>query len=648
MSKEYDVIIVGAGVSGALTAWKLGEKGYKVLLLEAGIGRNGLARRQEWVDRFRKNPIKTPNSPYPVNDKAPTPDAGHPNAYYRYRQPDGKPSSESPAMGPVPGEGIVRDELSPSQKGSWFQSTYNRTEGGTTWHWLGTSFRFAPNDFKLKSTYGRGFDWPINYDEIEPWYTLAEHTIGIAGPPKGETDFGKFRSAPYPMPEVPQSYADMQVVAAVQGQKFHDPWTGEAYPLEVSPTPQSRNTTPGYGGRPQCKGSSSCIPICPIQAKYDATQHVQLALQTGNVELICEAVTYKVLVESDQENAPARGVVYRDYQMQDHEVSGKIVILAAHAIENAKILLNSPWKEGVTVANSSDQVGRNLADHPVSLIYAMVDDPLYPYRGPLSTSGIESLKDGPFRKYRGAFRMEMGNDGWLWPTYGPYNTPVDVMTHYGKTPSDLINEGKVPVYGKELAETTSDLLSRQHRFGCLAEQLPNENFRVKLPTEPFNPRNPDYEAFDHLGLPRPILSYGIDEYAKRSLNASVDACVQVYKQMIREPRIQYNYVDDKGAIQIDTERSDPPAEGQPYGGYNIFVREGWSGAGHVMGTHRMGDDPKDSVTDKYQRCWDHKNLFLLGSGLWPSYTASNPTQTIMALSLWAADTIDLQLQGKVS
>ncbi len=662
---DYDVVLVGAGVCGSLLAWKLGSKGYKVLILEAGKGPNGLKQRHEFLNHFKENPIKSPNSPYPLNPKAPQPAVGHPDpeiktnpwAYYVYQQPDGTPSPNNPAMGPIPNkeDGIVSPALQPDAQGSWFQSSYNRLNGGTTWHWLGTSFRFNPNDFRLWSKYQpqfteqdgtqiRGYDWPLSYDDLEPWYTLAEHTVGIAASAKGQDYLGIWRSAPYPMPEIPPSYSDQQFSDAMQGMEYYDPWVKKSYKVQVSPTPQARNSTPGYGGRPQCKGSSSCIPICPIQAKYDATQHLELALKTGNVTIQNEATVHRVLVDSEAQGAPATGVIYRDYDGKDHTVSGRIIALTSHAVENAKVLLNSPWKNGTTVANSSDQVGRNLADHPVSLIYALHDEPVYPYRGPLSTSGVEVLKDGEFRKYRGCFRMELGNDGWLWPTYGPYNTPTDVMTHYGKNAQQLIDEKKVPVYGKELADQVTDLVSRQSRIGCLTEQLPHPDYRVTLPSGAFDPKKPDYNQFDQLGLPRPILSYGINEYAKRSLNATVDISVQLYKRLIKKPRVQYNYIDASGNTVIDTARSDAPDDTQPYGGYNIYVREGWAGAGHLMGTHRMGDDPKTSVTDKYQRCHDHNNLFLLGSGLWPSYTASNPTLTIMALALWAGETIDEQLK----
>jgi len=511
------------------------------------------------------------------------------------------------------------------------------------WHWLGTSLRFLPHDLKLQSTYNpqvdglHAYDWPLDYDELEPWYGLAEQTIGVSGAATGQDYLGLTRSSPFPMPLIPLSYLDNQFIAATKGMQFED--NGQKYPMLVSSTPQGRNSIPGFGNRPQCKGSTSCIPICPIQAKYDPTQHIELAKQTGDVEFRSQAVAYQVVVDASDTSTTPRisEIKYKTYTDSgpgpEGSVSGKIFVLCAHAIENAKLLLMSPWKTNTTVANTSDQVGRNLADHPVSLVYALVDDPVYPYRGPLATSGIESLRDGAFRSQRGCFRMEIGNDGWSWPTYGPYNTPADFMSRFGKSPQQLIDAGQVPLYGQALAEQVKENLTRQSRIGCLAEGLPNPDYRVTLSTE-----------LDDLGIPRPQLAYGIDEYAKRSLNASVEACLQVYKALIKNPRIQYNWVDNTGT-HVDTARSDEPDPDQPYNGYNLFVREGWAGAGHIMGTHRMGDDPGTSVTDANCICHDHPNLYLMGSGLWPSYTAANPTLTIAALALRATKNIDTQLKA---
>ena len=133
------------------------------------------------------------------------------------------------------------------------------------------------------------------------------------------------------------------------------------------------------------------------------------------------------------------------------------------------------------------------------------------------------------------------------------------------TPSILLNQN---LYGQALTTQVAQTLTRQTRIGCLAEQLPNPDFRVTLS-----------QTTDALGIPQPALSYGIDPYGQCSLSAAVAASVQIFKRLIAKPVVQYNYTDwSTGGLLVDTDRSDP---GTP----NIFVREGWAGAGHLMGTH---------------------------------------------------------------
>jgi choline dehydrogenase-like flavoprotein len=635
---DCDVVIVGAGIAGSLVAWKLGSQGVKVIVLESGPGNQNLAQRQSYVDQFKMS-----GAPYPLRSAALKNEDFFTNAT-NYYQEEPQPR---PAQGPLGAEtnaitepfseyDIISTDV--STKGDWFQSNYERQIGGATWHWLGTSLRLLPNDFKLQSTYNptvpgglTAHDWPLSYNDIEPWYGVAEHTIGVSGPDAGEDYLGITRSSGYPMPGIPQSYLDQQVVTAIQGETFYDGWTKQNYPLRVAPTPQARNSDPGFGGRPQCQGSSSCIPICPIQAKYDATQHIQLAQQTGNVEFRVQSVAYQVVADTTNPSLPITKVLYKTWQTDAGgnvtsklgQVTGKIYVLAAHAIENAKLLLNSPCGT-ITVANQSDQVGRNLADHPTSLVYALTDNPVYGYRGPLSTSGVESLRDGGFRTYRGAFRMEIGNDGWSWPINDPYTTPMNLV---GAPPTNTAPGSGI--WGQALAQQVANTLTRQIRIGCLTEQLPNPNFRVQLSG-----------VLDALGIPMPQLSYGIDPYGRRALAAAVAASVQIFKSMIKNPVVQWNYeefLDANGTIVVDQARTTDT--GTP----NIFIREGWAGAGHVMGTHRMGSDPTMSVVEGTQKAHGHPNLFLLGSGNWPSYATGNPTLTISALSLWAADTIQKQL-----
>src|SRR5690606_25819643 len=142
-----DVIIVGSGVAGALIADQLAGAGVSVAILEAGDE----VDRADAVDMFHNALIKTPESAYPVG-----PDADHPLSWdpdYYYRQ-----------VGPAK-----------------FKSTHIKAVGGTTWHWLGTAIRMAPEDFRLKSEHGRGVDWPVSYDELESYYARAEVELGVAG-----------------------------------------------------------------------------------------------------------------------------------------------------------------------------------------------------------------------------------------------------------------------------------------------------------------------------------------------------------------------------------------------------------------------------------------------------------------------------------
>ncbi len=100
--------------------------------------------------------------------------------------------------------------------------------------------------------------------------------------------------------------------------------------------------------------------------------------------------------------------------------TGRVVVLAAHAIETPRILLLSTG-----LANGSQTVGRYLMDHPSKMSYGLAREPLFPFRGPPSTSGIDVLRDGPFRSKRGAFRTTLRNDGWTWPTGSPRGGATD-------------------------------------------------------------------------------------------------------------------------------------------------------------------------------------------------------------------------------
>lgn len=541
-----DVVIVGSGISGALVATHLARMGIDTLIIEAGPRIDRATTYANWLANVDNGIKAVPESPYAQSPWAPHPTVTDLQGYY------------------------VQDEA------TGFRSTYERVVGGTTWHWLGTSLRLVPDDFQLRSTFGVGVDWPISYDDLEPWYGRAEKALGVAAP-DGE-DLGSPRSTPPALPPIPMSYLDKQVAKGFDGMSFR------GVPLQVAATPQARNSVWGHNRRPRCCGAHNCIPICPIGAKYDATVHIDEAEARG-ARVVPEAVVYDMDVGS---NGLVTAVMAKRPDGTDLSVTGRVFVLAANAIETAKILLMSAHSRfPAGVANSSDQVGRNLMDHPVFVQQALTNDPIYPARGPISTAGVETTRSGSWRSQFASFRIEIQNSG---QGFGGPNQP--------QVAEEMIRDGLI---GTDLLEAYRDKAVRLLSVDELYEQLP----------EPSNRIVPDYSQRDAIGIPRPKMHWTIDEYvtnAHREVTAVID---QLFTRI--------------GTTEV---RHNP----------DVF------GAGHLMGTFRMGDDPKTSVVDKDLRTHDHANLFLEGSGVFPTAGAANPTLTIAALALRSVDAIVTQLR----
>ncbi len=529
------VVIVGAGVAGMLVAYRLAQAGVQVVVLEAGPP----ITRAEALTNYRNAVVRVPEAPYPDTPYAPRPTVADLEGYYVQE-------------GPV-----------------FFKSTYVRRVGGTTWHWLGTSLRHLPADFQMQTLYGVAADWPISYNDLEPWYGQAEQELGVAGDSK--QDLGSPRTGKFPMQPLPLSYLDKQVALAANQLGYR-----------VDPTPQARNSVT-YDGRPPCCGSASCVPICPIGAKYDATVHVRKAQALG-VQVIDQAVVHFIEVNAE---GLVSGLRFKRPDGSEERAEADLYVLAAHAIETPKLLLMSrsdALPNGV--ANRSDQVGRNLMDHPVQLSWALAKEPLYPFRSPLENAGIETFRDGDFRRERSAFRMAIGEDGWSFP-----GTPPATLA------TELIQQG---YRGTALVEQMNYQIARQIRFANLIEQLP----------DPANRIVPAFDQLDAIGIPRPRIHYRLGDFVEQAMAEARRVSEQIFQVM--------------GATVIE--------HGEEH-----------EGAGHVMGTYRMGNDPNTSVVNGDQRSHDHPNLFLVGSGVFPTVGTANPTLTLAALSLRAAATIQQEL-----
>ncbi|WLH12988.1 GMC family oxidoreductase [Pseudomonas hefeiensis] len=609
-TEQAEVVIVGAGLAGSIIAYQLSMAGVDVLVLESGP--EIPANRTQYLERFYTATLKTPESPYPPVSNLDTPR---------------NPAEQNAPRATIADLILGWDKPQVSylvQKGPLpFTSTYERVGGGTTWHWVGTCLRMVPNDFRLKSKYGVGVDWPISYDDLQSAYCRAEAEIGVSANVADQAYLGMTFPEGYefPMHSIPLSLVDGSFVTAVTGQSF------DGLPLVVSPTPAGRNSQP-YAGRRVCAGNTNCTPICPIQAKYDATVTMNKALATGKVRILYKTVASKVTVGADKN---INGVEFIQYQLGYGPATGTGVaigqryVIAAHAIETPKLLLNSvssAWPKGV--ANSSGQVGRSLADHPIYLAWGLMPEgkAVFPYRGPVSTAGIESLRDGDFRKQRAAWRIEIGNEGWNWPATDPYKTVADFIdgsNDGGANPLPPAKEPQQVLYGTALVQKLNDIFIRQFRIGFLVEQVEDDPDHANCYIVPST------EYKDRLGIPRPEIHYDLSAYTKEGFRQAKLLATHIIEDLL-------------GAVELT--KPLPPGlftyQGVPYS---------FQGAGHLMGTYRMGDDPHKSVVDKYQRSWDHQNLFLVGDGVFPSTGTSNPSLTIAALSFQAGDTLANDLRA---
>jgi choline dehydrogenase-like flavoprotein len=618
----WDVAIVGSGFAGSFIANELSRKGIKVVILEAGPGVQ--PNFNAYMKNFYEASSKVPESPYPpavldskgnVNDPASV--------------PAGRPSSLT--LGASSWKDLQKSYLDQTGKLP-FKSTYERLAGGTS-HWMGLTPRLVPNDFRMKAAYGDGKkdfplpDWPIKYEDILPFYDKAEAELGVAAD-VDEQNFADLSYSPnysYPMPRIPPSLFDQLVGQALSDLSDVDTTfleTGKSVTsLKVRSLPAARNSEP-YRNRRACAGNTNCIPICPIQAKYDPTITLNEATN-GGARLIPCAVANEI--QLNLQNNRVNGISYITYDPRSGKKTGtgllkaRVFVIAANGIETPRLLLMSNRQRPNGVANSSDVVGRYLMDHPQYLSWGLLPKPVFPYRGPLVTSAIGDLCDGPFRSRRAAFRISLGNEGWNSLVGGgakfgsdPNVSTVDFVN--GTNFSGLNTKGVSPqaLFGADLTGALGDLIPRQFRIAFPIEQSPDRDNRVTLS-----------KALDGLGLQRPQIAYDISDYTK-----------QGFATAFRLKKIIFSKL---GATDFTHTHDDDPARFEIDGTPEIFT---YGGAGHVMGTCRMGDDPKASVVDGWQRSHDHLNLYLAGSGTFPTVGTANPTLTLCALALRTAQDID--------
>jgi glucose dehydrogenase len=347
-----------------------------------------------------------------------------------------------------------------------------RAVGGTSLHWDGETPRFRANDFRLRSLYGVGDDWPIAYAELEPYYVLAERELGVSG---GEDPFASPRSAPYPMPAQPPNYLDQTIVRSAA-----------KLSLRFSPVPQARNSQP-YQGRSQCQGCGTCH-VCPIGAKasVDLT-HVPVIDQSEH-GLVIENVTV-LRLETDAGDR-VRRAIYAGLDGVQHAVEARIFVIAAGAIETPRLLLLSTsrsFSDGL--ANRSALVGKRFMEHLVCGTVATVAQRAYVERIPFNTTACNQFWDTPERAERSGFSIQ-------------------IPTGTGQTPVWMAERGEL--WGDELSQYIQREFGHTIRLESPIEILPNDRNQIDL----------DPNLRDYFGNPAPRVYISSGRYEDEGMQAA--------------------------------------------------------------------------------------------------------------------------------
>jgi choline dehydrogenase-like flavoprotein len=340
--RHVNAVVIGAGAGGGVVAKELSEAGLSVVLLERG-GWHSYADIDNDELRSQRTPVL--GNAYGPDDE-------------RYRRV-------------VKGFTGEWQTVVPSE---WLYNNNAGCVGGGTLSYGAMAWRFMPEDFKMRSTYGdvpdsTQEDWPISYDDLEPFYEKAEWEIGVSGD-DSQNPFAPPRRKPHPMP--PFSYNQ-------EGKLLYD--AAQGIGLHPFPIPMLRNSV-AYNGRAGCINNRTCVGFaCPVNAK-NGTQNtvIPAALATGNCELRINAVVREVHI-NDQ--GRATGITYVDDRDRPQTQTADIVVVAASATETARLLLNSRSRLFPNGAgNNNDWVGRNLQGHAYCGAFGLFDEDVYDDVGP--------------------------------------------------------------------------------------------------------------------------------------------------------------------------------------------------------------------------------------------------------------------------
>ena len=578
LQKEYDVIVVGSGAAGGQTAYTLTMDGAKVLMLEAG---------RNYVPETETPMFHTP-------DQAPLRGTSTPDKEFGFYD------STIDGGWEMPGEPYSSASADPAQRFWWWRA---RMLGGRTNHWGRISLRNGPYDFKPHSRDGLGFDWPIGYDDVAPYYDKVEMLIGVYGDNDGMENTPNSSPGcllPSPKPRAGEllirkhaKTLGVPVVAAHRAVLTQQLDHKRLPPLLHPGNERAQKILAEHmRSRAACFWATDCGRGCSIKATYQSTTvHLPPAMATGNLDILTEAMVREV--ELDKRGL-ASGVVFIDKTTgKEHRAKARIVVIAASACESVRILLNSKsakFPQGL--ANSSGKVGKYLMDTVGSPVSGQI--PALENLPPHNEDGAGGIhvyspwwlyKDASKLGFARGYHIEMGS-GRRMPSVGSMEGLSNFAGGYGRK----FKEDMRRYYGSFIG------------LSGRGEMIPNDNSYCDI----------DPQGKDRWGIPTLRFHWHWSDHETR--------------QAAHMQKTFADIIEAMGGKVIGKAEPDGRKAIAP-GGFII----------HEIGGTIMGADPKTSVVNQWLQTWDVKNLFITDGGPFPSNADKNPTLTIMALAWRSAD-----------